>query len=397
MYKSKDYLNRGRNFLHNKFFPRHKRLSTLAIFGTDLCDSACKHCLIWTKRPVNFLPFEKIKEIMNSRAVKKSTTVALAGGEYMLHPDATEIMGWFRDHHRNFDVLTNALQPELLLSAVKKHPPRRLYISLDGDRDSYLHMRGKDGYDGIIRVLEELHRTLPISIMFTLSPYNDFSDLEHVAGICKRYNADMRVGVYNDISFFDTIEDAHNHEIGSLKSGDIRSFSEATRLIREKQQSAKMPAAEEATDPFPVRIREKLPPVLDDFPENKDFLVLYDEWRRGGLQLSCNSIHDSIVVLPNGDIPVCQNLDVLIGNIHSNSLDEILGWEKTREVQHHYSKNCNACWINFHRKYDIILHRSLERFFGKAVTGKLLGYYWWERDKKKTYRQLMKKVQPEIK
>ncbi|MEO7922341.1 MAG: radical SAM protein [Chitinophagaceae bacterium] len=388
MYRKSDYYNRAYNFIHNKFFPRHKRLSTLAIFGTDLCDSACKHCLIWTKRPVNYLPFEKIKEMMNSKAVGKNTTVALAGGEYLLHPDAVEIMGWFREHHRNFDVLTNALQPELAIEAIKKHPPRRLYISLDGDRDAYLHMRGKDGYDGIIKVIEGLNKVVPISLMFTLSPYNDFKDLEHVATVCKKYNTDLRVGVYNDISFFDTIEDAHNYDIGSLKSPEIRSFSEAKKLIQVRQQQG--PITSEMKQEFLLNIRENLPTNLKDFPENEDFLVLYDEWRRGELKLSCNSIIDSIVVLPNGDIPICQNLDVLIGNIHTNTLDEIINSEETRKQQKHYSKNCNACWINFHRKYDIILYRSFERYFGRAVTSKILGYYWWEKDKKKSYRQIMK-------
>jgi MoaA/NifB/PqqE/SkfB family radical SAM enzyme len=390
MYRKSDYYNRAYNFIHNKFFPRHKRLSTLAIFGTDLCDSACKHCLIWTKRPVNYLPFEKIKELMHSKAVHKSTTVALAGGEYLLHPDAVEIMGWFRDHHRNFDLLTNALQPDLAIEAIKKHPPRRLYISLDGDRDSYLHMRGKDGYDGIIKVIEALHKTLPISLMFTLSPYNDFKDLEHVASVCKKYAVDLRVGVYNDISFFDTIEDAHNYDIGSLKSPEIRSFSEARNLVKAKPKTETSLSNTASGENLLLRIRENLPDNLKEFTENFDFLVLYDEWRRGGLQLSCNSILDSIVVLPNGDVPICQNLDVLIGNIHTNTLDEIINAEETRKQQRHYSRNCNACWINFHRKYDIILYRSFERYFGKAVTGKLLGYYWWEKDKKKNYRQMMK-------
>src|SRR5438045_8816262 len=124
MYRLSDYYRRGYNFIHNKVFTHHKHLSTLAIFGTDLCDSACKHCLIWTKRPVNYLPFEKIKEIMNSKAVRKSTTVALAGGEYLLHPDAIPIMGWFHKYHRNFDLLTNALQPSLAIEACRKHPDR---------------------------------------------------------------------------------------------------------------------------------------------------------------------------------------------------------------------------------------------------------------------------------
>jgi MoaA/NifB/PqqE/SkfB family radical SAM enzyme len=389
MYKKSDYYNRAYNLLHNKILPGKKRLSTLAIFGTDLCDSACKHCLIWTKRPVNYLPFEKIKEIMESKSVTRKTTVALAGGEYLLHPDAVEIMGWFKDNHPNFDLLTNALQPELAIEAIKKHPPRRLYISMDGDKDSYLYMRGKDGYDGIIKVIEALNKVLPISLMFTLSPYNDFKDLEHVAGVCKKYNTDLRVGVYNDISFFDTIEGAHNYDIGALKSPEIRSFSEAKKMIQEKQKADASLTNSGNHDQNLVSIKEKLPPVLKEFSENYDYLVLYDEWRRGGLKLTCNSILDSIVVLPNGDIPICQNLDVLIGNIFTNTLDEIINAEETRKQQKHYSKNCNACWINFHRKYDIALYRNFERYFGKFTTGKLLGYYWWEGEKKKSYRQMI--------
>lgn len=389
MYKKSDYYNRASNFIHNKFFPNNKKLSTLALFGTDLCDSACKHCLIWTKRPVNYLPFEKIKEIMNSKAITKNTTIALAGGEYLLHPDAVEIMGWFRQNHPNFDLLTNALKPELAIEAVKKHPPRRLFISLDGDKDSYLHMRGKDGYDGVIKVIEELNKVLPISLMFTLSPYNDFKDLEHVAGVCKKYNIDLRVGVYNDISFFDTIEDAHNYDIGELKSPEIRSFSEAKKLIQARPKPENNLNATGIKNSGLLNIKDNLPAILKDFPENEDFLILYDEWRKGGLKLSCNSILDSIVILPNGDVPICQNLDVLIGNVFTNTLDEIINAEETRKQQKHYSKNCNACWINFHRKYDVILYRTFERYFGRFATGKLLGYYWWESEKKKSYRQMI--------
>src|SRR5258705_10835680 len=95
-------------------------------------------------------------------------------------------------------------------------------------------MRGKDGYNGIIDVIEKTHKKVPVSVMFTLSPYNDFDDLEQVAKVCKKYGIDLRIGVYNDISFFDTIESAHKNDIGSLKSDKIISFKEATDLLNKK-------------------------------------------------------------------------------------------------------------------------------------------------------------------
>lgn len=360
------------------------------IYGTDLCDSACKHCLIWTKRPVNYLPFEKIKEIMQSRCISKKTTVGLEGGEFLLHPDAIEIMKWFKKNHPNFDLLTNSLIPENVIEAVEKAPPKRLFISIDGDRDSYLHMRGKDGYDGIIKVIEKTHKKVPISAMFCLSPYNDFDDLKHVAEVCKKYELDLRIGVYNDISFFDTIESAHYNDIGSLKSPEIRSFSEAKNLVNTKAHDSGVTTdAPRVTKEQLINIKEKIPAIVKEFQENYDFLVLYDEWRRGDLKLNCHSILDSLVVLPNGDVPICQNLDVMIGNVFTNSLDEIFNGPQAIKEQKHYVKNCNACWINFHRKYDVILYRTFEKYFGRFVTRKLLGYYWWEKEKKKSYKKLI--------
>jgi MoaA/NifB/PqqE/SkfB family radical SAM enzyme len=391
MYSPKSYINRGKTFINNQLFPGRKKLSTLMLYGTDLCDSACKHCLIWAKRPVNYLPFDTIKEIMKSRCITKNTTIGLEGGEFLLHPDAMDIMAWFHQHHPNFDLLTNGLKPESVIEAVDHHPPQRLFISVDGDKDSYLHMRGKDGYEGIIGIIEQTHKKIPISVMFTLTPYNDFKDMEHVAQLCKKYGVDMRIGVYNDISFFDTIEAAHFNDIGSLKSDVIRSFSEAKKLVGSKEHTATMSRPAPVSPQQMMSIRENLPDIIKEFKENYDFLVLYDEWRKGGLQLNCHSILDSLVILPNGDVPICQNLDDMIGNVFTQSLDEIFNGPETQKKQKHYEHNCNACWINFHRKYDVILYRTMEKYFGKWVTRKMLGRYWWEGTKKLSYSETINK------
>jgi sulfatase maturation enzyme AslB (radical SAM superfamily) len=355
------------------------------IYVTDLCDSGCKHCLIWAKRPVKHIPKEKVFEIISkNKCVSKKTTIGLQGGEFMLHPEALEILKWLSIHHPRFDLLSNCLKPDELIEAVKKFPPQRLWISLDGDKETYQTMRGKDGYDHVIKVINHLKDIVPISVMFTLTPFNDFNDMRHVAELCKKEGIDLRIGIYNDIPSFDTIEKAHCNDVGSQKGSKPWSFSEAQQLIKEKTETENfVPPRNEQL----INIKKNIPGIIKEFSENYDFLVLYDEWRRGGTKLSCNSIMESIVILPNGDVPICQNLDVLIGNIFINSLDEIFNGIESQKKQKHYSKNCNACWINFHRKYDVILYRSFEKYFGKFVTQKLLGYYWWEHEKKKSYKQ----------
>ena len=56
-------------------------------------------------------------------------------------------------------------------------------------------------------------------------------------------------------------------------------------------------------------------------------------------------------------------------------LDEIFNSVTSCQTQCHYSNNCNGCWINFHRKYDIILLRNFERLLPKRLIEKFYGPY----------------------
>ena len=403
MYGLKQYIKRGSLFANNNLRPGKKKLSTLMIYATDLCDSACKHCLIWAKRPAKHLSFEKFLEVMKSDCVTKDTMIGLEGGEFLLHPESMKFMEWLSVNHPNFDLLSNCLKPDNLIKAVKKYPPKHLYISLDGDKETYKYMRGKDGYDDVLRVIRELKDIVSISTMFTLSPYNNFDDMEHVAEICKQEGVDMRVGVYNDIAFFDTVEKAHENEVGTAKDETVLKYKD----VKEQKgdiiaKNDELNQAESSNISTPKHnenattldnFKEMIPQKIKEFGENYDFLVLYDEWRKKKLKLNCYSILDSLVILPSGEVPICQNLDLKLGNVNEQSLDEIFNGKPTQEIHKEYVHNCNQCWINFHRKYDIILYRNLEKFFPKMLTKKLFGYYQWTDDKSMTYDKFIDKME----
>ena len=354
MYGLKDYLINGLTHINNSIRPRHKVLTQLMIYATTRCQSQCQHCHIWEKDEEH-LSCEDIKRVMDSKCVTSRTVVGLEGGEFVLHPQASEIMSWFKDNHPNYTLLSNCLAVKNVIEMVKMFSPSHLYVSLDGDRTTYRRMRGVDGYNNVIKVVEELRKVVPISLMFCLSPWNSFEDMKYVIDVAKRYDIDVRIGIYGTMTFFDTKE-------GLLGGKDE------------------------------VEYIKNIPKSIIDTDENYDFVVLYDEWRNGRLKLPCQSIFSELVIHSNGNVPLCQNLDVSLGNIHTQSLDDIFNSVRTNEAQHCYSTNCNGCWINFHRKYDIVLLRSLEKMFPKRIIEHIYGSYQWSAECEETYKQYFNRI-----
>lgn len=352
MYKVTDYLSSGLLYANNTLRPSHKQLSQLMIYATTTCQSHCRHCSIW-KKPHEHLSLDNIVRVMQSRCVSPRTTVGLEGGEFILHPQACQILDWFMHHHPNFTLLSNGLAPERLAALAMQYRPKHLYLSLDGGRETYLRMRGCDGYASVIQAIEALKDEVPLSLMFCLSPWNSFDDMEYVIQLALQYHIDVRIGIYGTMAFFDTTSD----------------------LLAATDFSARIPRAIHRTS------------------ENYDYVALYDQWRNGHLRLPCLSIGSQAVIHANGNVPLCQNLDRILGNIHHQSLDEIYNSPSSISLQHHFCQHCNGCWINFHRKYDIILLRTLERFLPKTIIEKVYGPYWWSDNHHATYRQYFKTLQ----
>lgn len=348
MYSFYDYLYNGMVFVKNLIRKQHKELTSLMIYSTTSCQSRCKHCSIW-KKPIEHLSLNDIIKIMNSKCVTKRTIVGLEGGEFLLHPEAGKILEWFDTHHPNYTLLSNGLATNKVISAVNAHHPKHLYISLDGNRETYRYMRGRDGYDKVLEIIEACKDIVPVSLMFCLSPWNSFEDMAHVISIAKKYNIDVRIGIYGTMSFFDTTK--------NLIESDKKNFIDL------------------------------IPSSIHQTNENYDFVALYDEWKNGRLKLRCHSIFSELVIHSNGDVPLCQNFDIILGNIHENTLDTIFNSKKSCKIQCQYSKECNQCWINYHRKYDIILLKNLEKILPKQIIELFYGRYQWTNDRHTTYKK----------
>lgn len=353
MYRISDYIRNGALLIHNTLFSHNKKLAQLMIYTTNRCQSRCRHCSIWQK-PHYTLSKDEIVSLMSSRCISRHTTVGLEGGEFVLHPQAAEILEWFQINHPNYTLLSNCLSPQKVIDLTRRYTPKHLYLSLDGNRETYKYMRGVDGYEKVIKVIEELKDEVPISLMFCLSPFNDFKDMEYTINVARRYGIDIRIGVYGTMAYFDT-------------KAEMLQVNEDEYITQ-------------------------IPSNIHDTQENYDFVALYDQWRNGHLSLRCQSISNSLVIHPDGNVPLCQNLDVILGNIKEKTLDEVFNSAESVATQCRYSKECNGCWINFHRKYDIILLRNLEKVLPKKLIEMFYGKYQWCADRRLNYRNYLKSI-----
>lgn len=329
MYNIGDYYKYLSDFIHINLFG-NRRLSVIMFYATSKCNSKCNICNIWGKQPKENLSFEVIKRTLESKCIDKRTRVGFEGGEFLLHPEVDEILEYAFRKKLNYELLTNGLLPDKLFDVVKKYSVPRVYISLDGAKDTYINVRGIDGYDLVLRSIELIRNMTKISIIYTINPWNDQKDLDQIIGFCKERNLDLRIGIYNNMEFFDTTKRMHENDYEIETDVDISTF-----------------------------------------PENQEFLDLYKHWQNGDVLLPCYSIRQELVVYPNGDIPICQNKQIILGNLNERTLDDTIAAPDSIALQKE-QKYCNGCWISFHRKFEVALFRGI-RYIPKAIVRKILG------------------------
>jgi MoaA/NifB/PqqE/SkfB family radical SAM enzyme len=102
-----------------------------------------------------------------------------------------------------------------------------------------------------------------------------------------------------------------------------------------------------------------------------EYLSSYNKWFRKEVTLPCLSINSRVVIWANGDFPLCQYKDVVLGNLNHQSFDDIWESEKTRKLQMQF-RACNGCWVGFHRGFDLSYKNSVGKIVPSAIRNRLL-------------------------
>lgn len=304
-----------------------KKFSFICLYTTNRCNSRCNICSIWSFPNKIDLKPEAVEKILSSGITKKNPDIGLTGGEFILSPYADEIFEVAKKYTKikNIILYSNGILTEKLKIFIEKHNVKRVQISLDGNRKTYIKMRGVDCYNNVIQTLKALKDIdVDVRITYVLSPLNTVKDYLHVKEIQEKFGLpEVGVIVYDTREIFKT-------KIKPKKTYDLRKY------------------------------------------HNSIYLNSYYKWKESKLNLPCLNPRIILSVMENGDVVYCQNFgrNLIMGNIYKDKIKNIKN--NIMKTSHNYI-NCNKCWLSSQRSCDNLLHfAKLDGIMKKIIENRKL-------------------------
>jgi radical SAM protein with 4Fe4S-binding SPASM domain len=271
-----------------------------------------------------------IEKVLGDAAITRHSTFILTGGEFLLHPKHREIISLFNKRGNPYILLSNGLLPEQLVRTVKEFNVPHLSLSLDGPPETYARTRGVDGYSKVEKVIEDLKGSdTRLSVGYTVNPWNSREDLIHVMKFSKEHNVDLNIGYYCTMEYYDT----------KVKMGSSY--------------------------------------TVDDLVD-QPYHILYSSWVSGKLNMPCLSIFLRPVIRPNGDVELCEPLQIKLGNLYEDSLSKIWRNERTLSLQKKFMY-CNSCWHDAQRGCDIRVLSIIKLFIPTPLLKTLYPKFDWSK------------------
>lgn len=307
---------------------KNRNVRVIGLMATDLCKSRCKHCFIWNKKDHHHIGVDVVGRLLKDPAVTKKTFIELTGGEFLEHPNWRDIIKLVSAAGNDYVVLSNGMYPDELIEAVKEFKVPNVYMSLDGLGETYKKVRGVDSADDIIRIVDEIKDLTNIHLGYTITPWNAVEDLQEVKALAEEKGVEMSVGAYQSPEFFDTVK-------------------EVEAISKEHQ------------------------PYLDEF------MSLTNAWMDKKLSIPCWNIRTKCYILGNGDVFLCQQKSVVLGNLNETSFNEIWNSPETIATHEQYAK-CNDCWLACNRPLDAQLAYTGRSLLSADRMTKMFGEHNWD-------------------
>lgn len=287
----------------------------LSLILTYRCDSKCSMCYIWKNptHPDYEIDLETLKKLPNT-----FDYLNLTGGEPTLRKDLLEICDLLYPKTKTLEISTNGLHIDTLLPIVKKYPSIKIRISVEGIGENNNKIRGeKNGFEIKMDAMKQLIEAGGRDLGFATT----FQD-ENIEEVMKVYEITKKLNI----------------ELATSALHNAFQFHKNDNHIYDKKYVAK-----------------KVESLITELLKTNKI----KNWFRGYLNLgliskilghprlhACTQGTDNVFLDPWGDVYACNvRNDLLMGNIHKQSWDEIYQGNKSAEIRKEVAACTQNCWM----------------------------------------------------
>ena len=281
-----------------KYFQDHPTIFRLQMDITQACTERCIHCYIPEYNPV-FLPFEKIREILDEFRAMGGLDLTLSGGECMMHPDFDKIVRYAREKDLIVGVLSNLTLCDDKKVQLLQETESTVQVSLYS-MDPEIHdgiTRRKGSWEKTKRAIEKLRAAqIPcrISCPTMKSNFQGYMDVID-------YARSLKMSAQTDFIIMGKMD------------GDCSNLSCRLDLA-------------ETEDLLKDIIFKSVPMNSEYFdPSKKDEMLSDEEWMANKV---CGAVIDSMCIDAEGNYYPCPAFgSYILGNCYKQSLSEV--WLKS--------------------------------------------------------------------
>ncbi len=196
--------------------------TTLNLLITDICNSRCKICNIWQRKPEKELSPSDLGTILNDPLFKKIEYVGVSGGEPTLRKDLPEIFRVItrKNGIKGTGIITNAINADVVIEQTEKsynicreaNVPFNVMVSIDGLGKVHDIIRGREGvFKNALNVIRHVrdNTDIPLSIACTVVKENVWN-LDEVLDFCREENVygRFRIGEYINRLYNDNLRNS---------------------------------------------------------------------------------------------------------------------------------------------------------------------------------------------
>ncbi|MGF1578791.1 MAG: radical SAM protein [Gemmataceae bacterium] len=307
------------------------------------CNARCKMCDSWRVKPGTEMTPEEVRLVF--KKIGTLDVVRLSGGEPFLREDMVEVAVAVLEESAPsvIHITSNGSFPDRMEDFVRRFPdPKRLrfMISFDGLEEEHDINRGaevtfKTAIEAVGR-LSKMRKSYGIHVSVNHTVISKQSLEDHPT--LQKIFAPLNVDIHSVLAYSDTA--MYGIKRRGKKSEDL--ISSTGYPLHEKLKDAdcigfvkqQLKDLSKLNDPV-LRIGKKY--------YLKGLLARLQKQANPKPKPKCVALRSHIRLLPDGSVPVCQFNTEKMGNLVTQSFDEVWHNQKTKESRQ-WVDDCPGCW-----------------------------------------------------